>query len=305
MRGIKGGLLFLFSLAIIVTSLPSKISATVVYQRDSLYSHIRVEDSGGIRTLWFNNCPQSTMYVNDPSSGALEYTEFFHSALAIKPSLRRVLVLGLGGGSTQKAFLNRYPDVSVTTVEIDPVVVEVAKKFFYVPESPRHKIVIEDARRYLSRSGGGFDAILIDAYLADYYGAYVPFHLATKEFFQLVSKNLSDGGVVAYNVTAQINGWNSSSLSAIYKTMSSVFGQMYLFPARRLMNVVVVGAKDGRIPSMERLRANAREVDRYYGRLPVSISSVIAYAQSSTLDLSVAPLLTDNYAPVELLPLFR
>lgn len=279
--------------------------AKILFQKDSLYSHIRVEDTGGIRTLWFNNAPQTTMQITQPYAGAFEYTEFFHASHAFKPGLKKVLVLGLGGGSIPKAFVARYPDVSVTCVEIDPVVLDVARNYFYLPDSERLQVVIDDARRYLARTSTNFDAIFIDAYLADYYGAYVPFHLATKEFFELVAKRLTSGGVVAYNVTAQINGWNSASLNAIAKTMGSVFGELYIFPARTSSNVVLTGVKGGLIPSEQALRENATSVDRAYGKLPVSILSVLSRGYPARLQVANAPLLTDNYAPVEMLALFR
>jgi len=285
--------------------LPMQALGTTIYQKDSLYSHIRVDDTLAVRTLYFNASPQTTMFIRDPRRGAFEYTELMHSALAIKPELKKVLVLGLGGGSISKAFYYRYPEVSVTTVEIDPVVVEVARKYFFVPEDARHRIVISDARRFLASISGSYDAILIDAYLADYYGAYVPFHLATREFFGLVEKNLSPGGVVAYNVIGQINGWNGASVAAIYRTMASVFGRLYLFPASDTMNVVMVGVKGGNPPPLEVLKSQARAIDMRYRNLPVSISWVISRATLYTPDTRNAPILTDDYAPVETLPLFR
>ncbi len=284
--------------------LSNQISAKVIYQADSLYSRIRVEDTGGIRTLWFNNAPQTTMSLSDPTRGALEYTEYFHSAHAFKPGIKKVLVLGLGGGSTPKAFLTRYPEVNVTTVEIDQAVVNVAKNYFYLAESSRHQIIVDDARRFLARSKATYDAIFIDAYLADYYGAYVPFHLATKEFFQIVRTRLSPGGVVAYNVIGQINGWNSASLNAIYKTMASVFGDLYLFPARTIRNVVVVGVAGG-LPSPQTLKDNAQKADKAYPKLPIKVSSIISRGYVGRLNVAGAQLLTDDYAPVETLSLFR
>jgi len=279
--------------------------ARTLYERDSMYSHIRVEDARGTRTLLFNAGIESTMSLADPLAGALEYTEMFHAALAFKPGIARVLVVGLGGGSTPKAFLARYPDIAVDVVEIDPLVIEVARNYFYLPDSPRLHIIRSDGRQYLARSKGIYDAIFVDAYLADYYGNYVPFHLATQEFFRLAEARLSAGGVIGYNVVWSSLNWSDPSVRAIYKTMESVFGQPYLFPVRSSRNMVVMCVQGGQVPQPAELAAMAREVDKARGALPRSISSLAAGGMLQYLDTRSVPLLTDDYAPVEALGLFR
>ena len=54
----------------------------------------------------------------------------------------------------------------------------------------------EDARPWLERSAGGYDAIMVDAYRQP----YIPFYLATREFFELARDRLAPGGVVIVNV---------------------------------------------------------------------------------------------------------
>ena len=54
----------------------------------------------------------------------------------------------------------------------------------------------EDARPWLRRSDGGYDVIIVDAYRQP----YIPFYLATREFFELVRDRLAPGGVVIVNV---------------------------------------------------------------------------------------------------------
>ena len=278
------------------------VHARIVYERDSLYSHIVVEDVGGTRTLYFNTWPQSEMLIHDPHRGALQYTEMYHAILAFNPQCKRVLVIGLGGGSTQKAFLSRYSDITVQTVEIDKTVAQVAREYFSVPESSRHTITIEDGRRFLARGTQTYDAILVDAYLVDYYGAYAPFHLATQEFFQLAKSRLSERGVLAYNVIWSSLSWSDVSLRTMYRTASSVFGNVYMLPARRSQNVVLV-CVPGSAPASATLKNNARVVDKKYGRLPTTITSLVSQLSTRSLDTRRVPVLTDDYAPVETLNL--
>ena len=54
----------------------------------------------------------------------------------------------------------------------------------------------EDARPYLRRTDARYDAIMVDVYRQP----YIPFYLATREFFELARDRLRPGGVVIVNV---------------------------------------------------------------------------------------------------------
>lgn len=297
----KGVITIAAAIALLIVLAPPVLARTI-YERDSLYSHITVEEAYGVRGLYFNGWPQSEMLINDPNRGGLEYTETFHAVLAFKPEAKRVLMLGLGGGSAQKAFYARYPDISIRTVEIDQVVAEVARKFFAVPEGGRHTVTIQDARRFLTGTGEAWDAIIVDAYFADYYGNYAPFHLATKEFFALAKSRLSPGGVMAYNVIWQDLSWGNVSVRVMHRTVSSVFGGVSMAPARRSKNIVFF-CTAGAAPGLKALRANGAAVDKKFGRLPTSIAWLASQLVTQPLDTRGLPALTDDYAPVEALSL--
>ena len=55
---------------------------------------------------------------------------------------------------------------------------------------------IADGRVYLRRASGPYGAIIVDAYGTGPYGAYLPYHLATQEFFNLAWGKLENGGCV-------------------------------------------------------------------------------------------------------------
>src|SRR5204862_5260858 len=113
------------------------------------------------------------------------YTEYFHQAWLWNTQITGVVMIGLGGGSTQRAFEFYYPNVVIETAEIDPVVVQVAREFFHFKESDRQKVQVSDGRVFLRRSTAKRDLIILDAYVQGRYGSSIPQHLATKEFFEL------------------------------------------------------------------------------------------------------------------------
>src|SRR5581483_10678077 len=122
-------------LALASCAIPAR-AATTVFERVSAYHHILVEDEGDIRTLRFNGSWETTMSKSNPLKGHFEYTEYFQMPFVWNPDIKHVLMCGLGGGSTPRAYQHYYTNVFVDVVEIDPVVVQVAHDYFHVNESP-------------------------------------------------------------------------------------------------------------------------------------------------------------------------
>src|SRR4030095_4406043 len=83
----------------------------------------------------------------------------------------------------------------IEAVELDPVVRDVAYRFFALPRDPRLKVTVDDGRHFLDTLDERWDAILIDAFFAD----AIPFHLFTNEFMELARSRLTPGGVVMTN----------------------------------------------------------------------------------------------------------
>ena len=97
-----------------------------------------------------------------------------------------MLFIGLGGGSAQKRMWRDFPDVQIEVAELDPEVVDVAKRFFALPSRPAPEGQAEDGRRFLTRRDDRWDVIVIDAYYSD----SIPFHLTTQEFLELARSRL-------------------------------------------------------------------------------------------------------------------
>ncbi len=278
------------------------ISATevVVFEKESLYNSIRVVDTFPYRTLYFNRYPQTRVNLRNPDRGHFEYVDYALLAQVFRPDLRRVAVLGLGGGSVSRLYLRISPNIRVDSVEIDPWVAEVARRYFFVQEGPRHKIHIQDARQFLRKAKTKYDAIFVDAYLADYYGSYIPYHLATREFFQLLRKRLTNSGVVLYNIIGTVDGWQNLLVRAMYRTAASEFPAVYLFPMRTIRNVILVAVNSDRYPRDPRaLRAALPKT------LPPHLTRLLETLWTRPLSMARVPILTDDYAPVEILSYFR
>lgn len=274
------------------------LRSAIVHEEFSAYHHISVVDQAGLRVLSFNGSQETRMSLDNHLTGHFDYTEFFQLPMVINPGLSNVLMIGLGGGSTQRAYEFYHPRVRVDTVEIDPAVVRVAKQFFKVLESPTHKIYVADGRVFLKRNPVKYDAILMDAYEMGRYGSQPPPHLVTQEFFQLASTNLTTNGVLAYNVIGTVYGWKSETVGSMYRTLKTVFPQVYWFPAVNSQNVVLVATKTRQPLTAAGLRQQFEsQVKRQHLYPPNFVARINALHTNVPPAARTAVVYQDKYAP--------
>ena len=291
---------FAICLLISLASLVSGAEKKVLFERVSAYHHIQVYDEGNVRTLSFNGSWETTMSLTNPLMGHFEYTEFFQMPWLWNHDIKRVLMEGLGGGSTPRAYQHYYTNVILDTVEIDPVVTEVAKKYFNVQETPTHRIYTNDGRIFLRQSTNQYDVILMDAYSTTRYGSSLPRQLTTKEFFTLASQHLTTNGVFAYNVIGQIEGFRATVIGAMYRTLKEVFPNVYMFPAVESQNVVFVATKSAERYTRVRAQQEAQKlISAGKVTLPTFAARARALLVQSPPNALSSPLLTDDYAPID------
>lgn len=178
-------------------------------------------------------------------------------------------------------------------VELDPVVVDVAHRFFAVPKDPRLPIAVADARQYLERHSARWDVIAIDTFFED----GVPFHLTTREFLELVDQRLTPGGVVVTNVIGAVQGQDSKLLRALYRTHRSVFPTVLVHPvgpAIGYRNIMVV-ATDGAAPPKAFLRPQWARVRAKHTSAP-DLTRAIGQRYDALIPTGDVPILTDAYA---------
>jgi spermidine synthase len=216
--------------------------------------------------------------------------------LLVNPNVTRVLFIGGGGFTGPKAFLRDYPNVTVDVAEIDPEVVRVAEQYFAVNASnPRLHIYIDDGRVFLQGSKQRYDLIVLDAYSR----SYVPFHLMTLEFFKLVDSHLTSNGIVISNLISGTTSSNDQLLTAETTTMNQIFPNVYTFAVQGAsdtdpQNVIIVATLSTHhlgVTDFEELASTSTIV-----KIPEMNDYLFNYF---TLNGTNAPILTDNYAPVE------
>ncbi len=198
-----------------------------------------------------------------------------------------VAILGNAAGTVARAYGRFYPDTRVDAVEIDPKVSEVGREYFGM-DNPNMEVYSEDARPWLRAADPGYDVIMVDAY----HQPYIPFYMATTEFFELVRDRLAPGGVVLINVG------HPESSDALEKNLTATLETAMPHVLRDPVtdtNTMLVGSPDPIAAGNIILATRGRDAPIPRELVPLATETAIR-TQSP---LTGGDVWTDDHAPVE------
>ena len=286
------------ALAILACAWLATAEARVIHSERSLYRNILVTDTRGERCLRFSvrreQRNQSCIRLEDPDAIVFPYVRMMLASLLLNPEPRRVLVIGLGGGTLPTALRDLYPHARIDVVEIDPAVVRVAQKYFQFRTDAAMQVITADARVYVKRAlrrATRYDLVLLDAFG----GEYIPEHLMTREFLEEVRDILTDDGVLAANTFSSSRLYDHESA-----TYASVFNQFFNVRSPISRNRIIVASPAG-LPDRGLLEARARALQPRMRHLHVDIQDTPARMTTARDWSPDARVLTDQYAPANLL----
>jgi spermidine synthase len=257
----------------------------VIYETETRLQYARVvEESDGTRKLELNEgVAEHSLYR--PGS---YLTSNYWDGLIVAPfaSLTRVpsrvAILGNAAGTVARAYGHYFPASRIDAVEIDPELAEIGRRYFDM-RAPHLKIHDEDARPWLRDAAEDYDVIVLDAYRQP----YIPFYLATREFFELARDRLAPGGVLIANVG---HPEGSDELEKVVgRTMAEAFPTVLRDPIED-ENTLLLGGEGGSGAHLRKMAAGlAPELQ------------TIARVEASRLGppLDGGEVYTDDRAPVE------
>lgn len=206
-----------------------------LHRTKGLVHELKVTREEGLVTLWAAAGVRHTVFDSAaPHQPGLEYARNMLAALAFCPQARSCLVLGLGGGSIPRMLLAARPQMEVDAVEIDPIVLELASRYFEIHELPRFTVHLEDAAEFLRRCPCQYGLIIVDTYV----GEKFPDQCATREFILDIRRCLLDDGVLAIN-------WLNEDLQMqenLLKNVKQIVGPVWQLPGLNSSNLLYFAA---------------------------------------------------------------
>lgn len=214
-----------------------------------------VFENGETLSLHFDlQAVQSSMRRDAPHALTLDYTRVMMAFLLLAEPPRRVLMIGLGGGSLAKYCHRHLPQTALTVVEIDPQVIALRERFHIPPDDARLQIICADGAAVLRDTEPHWDMILVDGF--DYDGQ--PEALCSPAFYADCRAALQARGLLVVNLQAEAPG--NDPLTA---RIGAAFDGLHLsVPAEHGANQIVFASAAPRWrPGRARLQARWKQLD--------------------------------------------
>ena len=239
----------------------------VIHDVRSPFSHIQIRDSGSQRAMFFlgnggEAVLETIIDVDAPHRLQHAYSHTMTAGLLYRPTPSACLLIGLGGGALVRFLNHELPHMRLDVVEIDPVVVELAREFFGTDAGPRTRIFTEDAVRYLRRSRERYDLILVNAHLmpsAQTNASGLPLGFSAEAFLSSLRERLLPGGAVTFNL---IEGKDTAAQIGLIR---NAFKAVDVYRSASAGNIIVVALAAAR-PRDGELRRRAQGLDRQADR---------------------------------------
>ena len=161
------------------------------------FEHPIVHETALSKTMVFSDVDiQSRMSTTRPDELQFEYTRLMMGVLLCQPQPKRILMVGLGGGSLAKFCYKHLPHTHITVVEINPHVIALRQSFCIPDDDARFEVVQMDAADFVAHTEQRFDVVLIDGF--DQHG--MPEALCSPQFYADCRRVLNAGGVAVANL---------------------------------------------------------------------------------------------------------
>jgi spermidine synthase len=206
----------------------------ILFQERSDFTLVTVVEEAGNRCLYFGDLAderETCIDQHDPDRSIFEYTALMFVGFLFQPETKSLLLIGVGGGYIPGVLHRHKSEVMVEAVDIDPVVVEVARRYFDLPEYAGLKLHVADGRRFVDESKQQYDQIWLDAFDED----YVPPSLSSQQFLEAAKARLTEGGVLVENLHR-----SHPSFRAQMATAEAVFERVWVFYGDQSDNAVLV-----------------------------------------------------------------
>jgi len=273
-----------------------KATAGQIYETESAYNYIQVLEDDGYRYLRLNE-GQGIHSAYHPTE--INYygpwkqflvAPFFNQPSFLPENVQSIAIVGLAAGTTARQATEVFGAIPIDGYEIDPEIIAIGEQYFGMNQS-NLSAHAQDGRWGLEHSPRKYDLIVLDAYRPP----YIPWHLTTLEFFQIVQEHLTENGTVAINVGRAPD--DRRLIDTIVGTLGMVFPSIYVMDVPDTFNSIIYATMQP--TSVENFYINLFELSDRADVHPLldEALQVTAFNLQSTPESTTV--FTDDLAPVE------
>ncbi len=207
------------------------LKKTILFNKELKTSKITITKENNVYNVYSNGI----LHYSKPDERNKEFTGW---AILTHDQNEKILLINGGYTGMLEEILNYKTTRKIFYIENDNEEAKVLKKFF--EQDIKHKEKINfyygDAVYYLKNNliNEKFDTMILNITLE---GTLASTRYYTKEFFEILKKYLKDEGILVFSLKAGENYIDKNilyGLSSVYKTIKSVFNNVFLIPGESL-----------------------------------------------------------------------
>jgi spermidine synthase/uncharacterized membrane protein len=267
-----------------------------VYEAESAYNYIQVQEVNGFTLLRLNDGQgvhsiyhPDTLFYNGPWE-EFSVGPYFYADRS-PDDIQSMAIVGLAAGTAARQATAIYgDDILIDGFELDEKIVEVGKKYFGM-NLPNLTVHIGDGRLNLDRSQLKYDIIAIDAYRPP----YIPPHMTTLEFFEICASHLTDDGVLTLNV-GSVPG-DRRLIDGLATTMAQLFPSVHVMDIPGTLNTMLFATKQP--TTVENFAANMMKFSQDTSLNPLLVTTMATTYASMKPGYETSTVFTDDLAPIE------
>jgi len=272
-----------------------KSNAGQVYEAESAYNYIQVQEINGFTVLRLNEGQGiHSMYRADTLNYGGPWEQFlvgpYFNAGKRPADIHRMAIVGLAAGTAARQATAVYNGIPIDGFEIDPKIVEVGREYFHM-DMPNLTVHVEDGRLGLEQSEYKYDIIAVDAYRPP----YIPPHMTTHEFFAICAAHLTDDGVLTIN-SASVPG-DRRLIDGLATTMATVFPSVHIMDIPGTLNTMIFATKQPTRP--EDFAANLVALAQDPNTHPLLLSAMQTTFANLKPGYETTTVFTDDLTPIE------
>ncbi len=234
-----------------LTSVPyTNLTIPLHVDINSPYGLVSVRDRDRVRTVTHNGGDMGAVNIDSPTKQVKhwEYLSGIEVVFAYNPNLKTALTIGLASGTLQRNLLHRH-NMTVSAVDINPVMVDVTKTYFGIGDHIEGlSTFVNDGRVFIQNTNEKYDLIVVDVAKYDQHNSYViPFHLVTKEFYEITKQRLNKQGVFVKNIP--MSSRDEDFLKSVMNTMSLSFETVDVYEFADCCKIIIATDLDSPISS--------------------------------------------------------